>query len=445
VLRPAKLVFLDETWATTALTRTRGRCPRGERLFCPVPHGRWRTTTFLCALRADGLVAPLVLDGAIDGPAFLAWIEQMLAPTLRPGEPRQPQGRRRARGDRGARGLAALPAALQSGSESRSVPVRTFGDWRDPAPGWVEADFVSHGGTVVSGAFAQTLVLTDVATGWTACIPVVVREAEMVIHALRRARELFPFPLRGVDFDNDGLFMNDLVVGWCRAEGLDVTRSRAYRKNDQAWVEQKNGAVVRRLVGYGRFEGVLAGEALGRLYAAARLHGNLFQPSFKLREKRREGARVVKRYHVPEPPAARVLAHAAVSDADKARLRAVLADADPVLLLAAIRAAQAELGKRVDERGTGLARADEPEPIDLARFAARLRTAWAEGERRPTHRRLCGSSRWCGRRCWTRCATRCSPGWKRNRRCRQSMRLSDCASCIPTGLGLTTCARCSGS
>ena len=83
-LDPDKLVFLDETWATTALTRA--RAPRGERLVCPVPHGRWRTTTFLCALRADGLVAPLVLDGAIDGPAFLAWVEQMLAPTLRPGD-----------------------------------------------------------------------------------------------------------------------------------------------------------------------------------------------------------------------------------------------------------------------------------------------------------------------------------------------------------------------
>jgi hypothetical protein len=81
----------------------------------------------------------------------------------------------------------------------------------------------------------------------------------MVVHALGRARELFPFPLHGVDFDNDSLFMNDLVVGWCRAEKLEVTRSRAYRKNDQTWVEQKNGAIVRRLVGYGRFEGVLAG------------------------------------------------------------------------------------------------------------------------------------------------------------------------------------------
>ncbi len=81
-LDPAKLVFLDETWATTAMARTRGRCP----LVCPVPHGRWRTTAFLCGLRAEGLVAPLVLDGAVDGPAFLAWVERMLAPALRPGD-----------------------------------------------------------------------------------------------------------------------------------------------------------------------------------------------------------------------------------------------------------------------------------------------------------------------------------------------------------------------
>ena len=83
--------------------------------------------------------------------------------------------------------------------------------------------------------------------------------------------------------------------------GLEVTRSRAYRKNDQAHVEQKNGAIVRRLVGYGRLEGLVAAKALARLYAAARLHTNLFQPSFKLKEKKRIGARVIKRYHPPDP------------------------------------------------------------------------------------------------------------------------------------------------
>lgn len=85
-LNSAKLVFLDETWATTNMTRARGRAPRGQRLIGMVPHGHWQTTTFLCALRHDGLVAPLVLDGAIDGPSFLAWIQQFLAPTLVPGD-----------------------------------------------------------------------------------------------------------------------------------------------------------------------------------------------------------------------------------------------------------------------------------------------------------------------------------------------------------------------
>jgi hypothetical protein len=179
--------------------------------------------------------------------------------------------------------------------------------------------------------------------------------------------------------------MNEPVVDRCRARGLEVTRSRAYRKNDQAWVEQKNGAVVRRLVGYGHLEGLAAALSLARLYAAARLHGNLFQPSLKLKEKRRIGARVMKRYDPPEPPPARVLAHAAVGKQSKERLGRLYAEADPVLLLAEIRAAQAELGQRIDRRGT------KPPPersaIDLDRFAESLTTAWRDGERRPSHRR----------------------------------------------------------
>ncbi|MFU0507602.1 transposase, partial [Pseudaminobacter sp. NGMCC 1.201702] len=151
-------------------------------------------------------------------------------------------------------------------------------------------------------------------------------------------------------------------------------------------VEQKNGAIVRRLVGYGRFVGADATAALERLYAVVRVHGNLFQPSFKLQAKTRIGARVIKRYHPPVPPAARVLAHPDVAEADKARLRALLETADPVLLFAHIRAAQEELGKRVDRRGLN-AKVEEPLVIDLQGFAAHLKTAWKNGETRPTHRR----------------------------------------------------------
>ena len=273
-----------------------------------------------------------------------------------------------------------------SSAVRRSVPIRTFGDWNDPVPGYVEVDFVAHSGTSSSGSFVQTMVLTDVATGWTECVPVRSRDSSLVVMAIQQARQLFPFPLLGVDFDNDSAFMNELVVCWCRSQGLEVTRSRAYRKNDQAWVEQKNGAIVRRLVGYGRFVGAEATATLSSLYEVVRLHGNLFQPSFKLREKTRIGARVIKRYHPPVPPVARVLSHPNVAADDKARLIRLLATADPVMLFAGIRAAQEELGRRVDRRGM-TAKPEEPIEIDLQRFAANLESAWQAGETRPTHRR----------------------------------------------------------
>ncbi len=101
----------------------------------------------------------------------------------------------------------------------RSVPVRTFADWKDPAPGFVEADLVAHGGASVSGSFIQTLVLTDIATGWTECIPIVVREGGLIIEGIARAQTLFPFPLIGVDFDNDSVFMSETVVTWCWRNG----------------------------------------------------------------------------------------------------------------------------------------------------------------------------------------------------------------------------------
>ena len=85
-LDPARLVFLDETWAKTNMTRSHGRCRRGERLRMGAPHGHWQTSTFVAALRVDGLTAPGLLDGPMDGDAFLAYLEQVLVPTLRPGD-----------------------------------------------------------------------------------------------------------------------------------------------------------------------------------------------------------------------------------------------------------------------------------------------------------------------------------------------------------------------
>ncbi len=203
----------------------------------------------------------------------------------------------------------------------REVPIRTFNDWNSPPPGFCEVDMVAHGGTSVAGSFIQTLTMVDIATGWTECLPLVTRDGSLVVEAMKHAQSLFPWLLRGVDFDNDSAFMNDVVVPWCRQQKLEVTRSRAYKKNDQAFVEQKNGAVVRRLMGYGRFDGLETARVMGRLYAAARLYVNFFQPSFKLKEKRREGAKVIKRYHPPSTPYERALAHPKVTAAVKKRLR----------------------------------------------------------------------------------------------------------------------------
>ena len=263
-----------------------------------------------------------------------------------------------------------------------SVPVRTFGDWQDPAPGFVEADLVAHCGGSMSGSFVWTLVLTDIASGWTECVPLLVREARLVVDAVDQLRGALPFPLRGIDTDNGSEFLNEVLIGFCKEHGIEFTRSRPFRKNDQAWVEQKNGAVVRRLVGYGRLEGMPGADALARLYSAARLFVNVFQPSFKLAEKTRVGARVHKRYHAPETPCARLLASDRIPAAMKDRLRALLGTLDPLALLDEIRAVQHHLA--------ALAAGATVHPMpqrdaDLDGFLRSLALAWRAGEVRPTH------------------------------------------------------------
>ena len=264
-----------------------------------------------------------------------------------------------------------------------SVPVRTFADWGAPPPGYMEADLVSHSGADASGSFLHTLTLTDIASGWTECVALLVREASLVLEAITRLRATLPFPLLGLDTDNGSEFLNEAVLVYCQANGIEFTRSRPYRKNDQAWVEQKNGAVVRRFVGYRRLEGLAAAEALSRLYAASRLFVNFFQPSFKLKEKTRIGSRVSKRYHAPETPCARLLESAVISEGTKERLRAATSTLDPLRLLDEIRTMQ----HHITNLAVGQVHQVVPQrDADLEGFLRGLATAWRDGEVRPTHR-----------------------------------------------------------
>lgn len=264
----------------------------------------------------------------------------------------------------------------------RSIPVRTFSDWGDPAPGYVEADLVSHSGPVAKGSFAWTFVLTDIASGWTECAPLLVREQTLLAAVLSELRIRLPFPLLGFDTDNDSVFINETVRDYCAMSQITFTRCRPYRKNDQAFVEQKNGAVVRRLVGYKRFEGIAAARTLAELYASSRLFVNFFQPSFKLAEKHRDGAKIHKRYHAPATPYQRLLDDPRASEEMKLRLRETYAGLDPVRLLRDIREVQSRLVRLSD--GMTAATTEEKARPDLDGFLESLKTIWKQGDVRPT-------------------------------------------------------------
>jgi hypothetical protein len=215
----------------------------------------------------------------------------------------------------------------------QQVPVRTFTGWDDVKPGFFEADLVAHCGPWAEGVFLQTLVLTDVATGWTECLALLHRSQHTVIQALDRARILLPMPLLGLDTDNGGEFLNTDLLEYCEREEIIFTRGWVAKKNDQCFVEQKNGAIVRQLVDYDRFEGEHAYQQLAELYRAVRLYVNFFQPSMKLQLKEREGGKLRRRYDPAKTPFQRLLAAGILSTADRVRLTTIAQALDPVQLL----------------------------------------------------------------------------------------------------------------
>jgi hypothetical protein len=222
------------------------------------------------------------------------------------------------------------------------IPVRTFADWDEP-PGFCEVDLGLHCGRYLPGSYLQSLVLTDVASGWTECAALWVREQSLVVEAMKGLRQRLPIPLRGIDTANGSEFINTTLIDFCRTEGIRLTRSRPYKKNDQCFVEQKNGAVVRRWVGYDRYEGLDACTLLAELYAVLRRYINYFQPSMKLVHKVCTGARLTKTYDRAQTPCERLLASPEVAESSKAALRAEFHCLNPGVLLAEIERLQEAL------------------------------------------------------------------------------------------------------
>lgn len=223
------------------------------------------------------------------------------------------------------------------------VPIRTFAEWQGAQPGFMEADLVAHCGGDVSGSYLHTLVLTDVVTGWTEFLALLFRDQQLVVQAVRQAQAQLPIPLLALDTDNGSEFLNGTLFDYCEGQSIIFTRSRPYKKNDQCYVEQKNGAIVRQFVGYDRFEGVEPCRVLTELYRSLRLYINFFQPSLKLISKQRVGSRVIKKYDRAQTPYQRLLATESVSLEAKAQLKAQFTALDPLQLLTQIHALQDEL------------------------------------------------------------------------------------------------------
>lgn len=246
----------------------------------------------------------------------------------------------------------------------KQIPIRTFADWTENKPGFFEADLVAHCGGDASGAFLYSLVLTDVATGWVECLPLLSKHQGGVIQAFGHALQLIPFPILGLDTDCGGEFINKEMISFCEQYQITFTRGRAYKKNDQCFVEQKNGVVVRQIVGYDRFEGMQAYKQLNELYRATRLYINFFQPSMKLRIKHREGAKQQRTYDPAKTPFHRLLTEDVLPAKKQRYLQEVFESIDPIRLLQQIKVIQDALWKHAVIGITDPQNVDHPVTFD---------------------------------------------------------------------------------
>lgn len=219
------------------------------------------------------------------------------------------------------------------------IPVRIFTAWDQERLGFMEIDLVAHCGNTTEGQYLSTLTCTDLSTGWTDVTALPRRSQEAVAKAIHLMRQRLPFPLLGIDSDNGSEFINELLYRYCLDEKITFTRSRPYKKNDQAHVEQKNWSVVRHTVGYDRWETDQEFIILESIHDDLRLYINFFQPSFKLIAKERIGNQTIKRYDTAKTPYQRLLERKDISLEAKAQLMNLYLQLNP-----------AELRRRIDQK-----------------------------------------------------------------------------------------------
>jgi transposase InsO family protein len=343
--RAEKHHLLDEIVAVTGLHRKAAirllrRAPRARS--CPGPGGRPRTYGAQVAAAAEvlwqasgrigahrlqpflpELLERLVVCGELTiSPPVEKLLRQISRPTLaRVLAPARAQYPRR-----GA--TITHPSHLLR----QEIPIRTFTDWDDARPGFLEIDLVAHCGPSTQGFYLCTLCAVDIRTAWVELDAVWGKNQERVGSAVHRVRERLPVPLIGLDSDNGSEFINRHLLAWCRRFGITFTRSRAWKKNDSAHVEQKNGAIVRHLIGYDRFVSKAAFAQLQRVYELVRLHINFFQPVEKLVTKTRHGARTHRVYDRAQTPYQRLCAAGVLAPTKRDELERLYQRLNPLQL-----------------------------------------------------------------------------------------------------------------
>jgi hypothetical protein len=225
----------------------------------------------------------------------------------------------------------------------QQIPMRTFSEWDEQRPGFLEVDLVGHDGGVVDSQHAFTLNAVDIASGWNSSTALQNKARVWTLEGIEKIRGKLPFPLLGLDSDNGSEFINEALFRYCQEQQITFTRSRPYRKNDSCFVEQKNYSVVRRAVGYQRFDSERQLRLLNELYEVLDLYTNFFQPSLKLKAKERQGARVKKQYHAARTPYQRLLDSEAIPQRTKQQLRLRYRDLNPAQLKRQIESLQQQL------------------------------------------------------------------------------------------------------
>jgi transposase InsO family protein len=297
----------------------------------------WEAAGYPCAVRLKALL-----------PLWMPWVRKRFRPTpatetdllrisARQIDRRLEERKKRVR-HRLYGGTRSKPGTLLK----HLIPLRTD-HWQVKMPGWAEVDLVSHSGSSARGEFAYSLNLTDVHTGWTETRAILGKGRQAVLDALEEIQAALPFPLRGINSDKGTEFINWHVGLWCARHEVQFSHSRPYKKDDNAYIEQKNWTHVRKLMGWDRYDTSQAVAAINDLYRnELRQWVNLFQPSAKLMKKVRVGSKLRRRYDLPRTPLDRLGAE----EADEAAVR------NPVAALNKLRQGldPFELGRQIDRK-----------------------------------------------------------------------------------------------